>query len=203
MPTMAAEHGKHALAGRPVYNAVKRVLDVLIAGAGLIALSPVLLGLALWVRLDSPGPSLHWSRRFGCGGALFAMPKFRTMRIETPDMATAELPDPQAWITPAGRILRRTSLDELPQLWSILTGAMSLVGPRPALHSQAKLMALRAETGAAQLRPGLTGWAQVKGRDALSLEEKSALEAEYVRRRGVWMDLRILAMTAAAVLRGE
>lgn len=182
---------------------MKRPVDILTALCGLVLLSPLLILIWLAVRLDSPGPGLHWSRRAGRNGALFAMPKFRTMRVETPDVATDELTGAQNWVTPLGRFLRRTSLDELPQLWSILTGDMSLVGPRPALHSQDRLIALRRESGVATLRPGLTGWAQVKGRDTISTEEKAALDAEYLRRRDFLFDLRILWLTVRAALTGR
>ena len=146
-----------------------------------ILLSPVLLVLAIAVRLDSPGPALHWSRRVGRGNRHFMMPKFRSMRIDAPDVATHLLPDPDRWITPLGRFLRRSSLDELPQLWSVLMGDMSLVGPRPALHSQHDLVRLRSEAGVDTLRPGLTGWAQVNGRDELPIPEKARLDADYLK----------------------
>lgn len=178
-------------------------MDILTAFCGLVLLSPLMLLIWLAVRLDSQGPGLHWSRRAGRNGALFAMPKFRTMWIETPDVATDELTDAQNWVTPVGRFLRRTSLDELPQLWSILTGDMSLVGPRPALHSQDRLIALRRESGVESLRPGLTGWAQVRGRDTICTEEKAALDADYLQRRSFMFDLRILWLTVRAALTGR
>ncbi len=182
---------------------MKRVLDILTAFCGLILLSPLLVLIWLAVRLDSPGPGLHWSQRAGRNGALFAMPKFRTMRMATPDVATDELSDAQSWVTPVGRVLRRTSLDELTQLWPILTGEMSLVGPRPALHSQDRLIALRREAGVDALRPGLTGWAQVRGRDSIPTEEKAALDAEYLARRSFVFDLWILWLTVWAALTGR
>ena len=126
---------------------MKRAFDIAAAACALIVLAPVLAVIAVIVRLETPGPAIHWSRRAGRNGALFAMPKFRTMRIETPDVATHMLENPAQWVTPAGRVLRKTSLDELPQLWPILIGAMSFVGPRPALHNQQDLIALRAEAG--------------------------------------------------------
>jgi O-antigen biosynthesis protein WbqP len=179
---------------------LKRGFDIVVALAGLIVGSPVLAALALAVRLDSPGPAIHWSRRVGRGNRIFAMPKFRTMRIDTPDVATHLLDDPERWITPLGRFLRRSSLDELPQLWSILKGDMSLVGPRPALFNQADLVALRTAAGVEALRPGLTGWAQVNGRDELPIPEKVKLDAEYLARRSFAFDLRILAATARAAI---
>ena len=182
---------------------MKRALDILGGLAGLILLSPLLVGIAVAVRLESPGPALHWSRRVGRYNAIFRMPKFRTMRTDTPDVATHLLPDPGRWITPLGRFLRRTSLDELPQLWSVLTGEMSLVGPRPALFNQDDLVALRTEAGVEVLRPGLTGWAQINGRDELPIPEKVKLDAEYLARRSLGFDLRILAGTARAAFSGK
>jgi O-antigen biosynthesis protein WbqP len=182
---------------------LKRAFDIAAALVGLLLLSPVLLGLAVAVRLESPGPAIHWSRRVGRGNAIFAMPKFRTMRTDAPDVATHLLEDPGRWVTPLGRFLRRTSLDELPQLWSVLKGDMSLVGPRPALHSQDDLVALRTEAGVEKLRPGVTGWAQVNGRDELPIPEKVRLDAEYMARMSVGFDLRILAASARAAVTGR
>ena len=182
---------------------VKRLFDATAALAGLILLSPLLLGLAIVVRVSSAGPALHWSRRVGRGNGIFAMPKFRTMRTGAPDVATHLLANPDQWVTPIGRFLRRTSLDELPQLWSILKGDMSLVGPRPALFNQDDLVALRTQAGVEALRPGLTGWAQVNGRDDLPIPEKVRLDREYLERRSMAFDLRILAATAAAAVSGQ
>ena len=182
---------------------MKRAVDIAGALAGLILLSPLFLWAALAVVLDSPGPALHWSRRVGRDEQLFAMPKFRTMRRDTPQIATHLLPDPGQWVTPIGRFLRRTSLDELPQLWSILKGDMSLVGPRPALFNQDDLVALRRAAGVAGLRPGLTGWAQINGRDELPIAEKVQLDAEYLARRSLAFDLRIIAATALSALSGH
>lgn len=179
---------------------MKRALDIAVALAGLVVLLLPMLAIGLVIRLESPGPAIHWSRRIGRGNAIFPMPKFRTMRTDTPDVATHLLPDPARWITPLGRFLRRTSLDELPQLWSVLIGQMSLVGPRPALFNQDDLKALRTEAGVHVLRPGLTGWAQVNGRDELSAPEKVRFDREYLDRRSLGFDLRILALTAARVL---
>ncbi len=182
---------------------LKRGIDIVVALAGLVLLSPLLLALAAVVRLESPGPALHWSRRVGRGNRPFAMPKFRTMRVDTPDVATHLLDDPDRWVTRLGRFLRRSSLDELPQLWCILIGQMSLVGPRPALHSQDDLVALRTQAGIERLRPGLTGWAQVNGRDELPIPEKVRLDREYLERRSLAFDVRILAATARAVVSGR
>ena len=182
---------------------MKRALDIFGGLAGLILLSPLFLGLAVAVRLDSPGPALHWSRRVGQRNRIFPMPKFRTMRIGAPDVATHLLDDPDAWVTPFGRVLRRSSLDELPQLWSVLKGDMSLVGPRPALFNQHDLVALRTQAGVDALRPGLTGWAQINGRDDLPIAEKARLDREYLQRRSMAFDLRILAATAVSAFTGR
>ncbi|MFT4935136.1 MAG: O-antigen biosynthesis protein WbqP [Pseudoalteromonas distincta] len=183
---------------------LKRSFDILAALAGLAVLWPVLLIIAIAVRLDSPGPAIHWSRRVGRDNTLFLMPKFRSMRIDTPDVATHLLDDPQQWITPLGRLLRRTSLDEFPQLWSVLVGQMSLVGPRPALFNQDDLVALRTEAGVHRLRPGVTGWAQINGRDDLPIPDKVRLDAEYATRRSLVFDIRIILITlrAAVAARG-
>ena len=182
---------------------VKRAVDIAGALAGLILLSPLLFWAALAVVLGSPGPALHWSQRVGRNERLFAMPKFRTMRTDTPQVATHLLANPDHWVTPIGKLLRRTSLDELPQLWSILKGDMSLVGPRPALFNQDDLVTLRRKAGVAALRPGLTGWAQVNGRDELPIAEKARLDAEYARRMSLAFDLQIIAKTALAAVSGR
>ena len=182
---------------------VKRSLDIVGALVGLVVLSPLLLLIGIAVRLETPGPALHWSSRVGRNNLLFSMPKFRSMRVEAPDIATHLLPDPERWITPLGRFLRRHSLDEFPQLWSILKGDMSLVGPRPALHSQADLMSLRNQSGVEVLRPGLTGWAQVNGRDELPIPEKARLDAEYLARKSVLFDLWIIGRTALTAFSGR
>jgi O-antigen biosynthesis protein WbqP len=179
---------------------LKRAFDIVIALAGLLVGWPVLLALALAVRVDSPGPAIHWSRRVGRGNRIFAMPKFRTMRTDTPDVATHLLDDPDRWITPLGRFLRRSSLDELPQLWSVLAGDMSLVGPRPALFNQDDLVALRTAAGVERLRPGVTGWAQINGRDELPIPDKVKLDREYLERMSFGFDLRIIAATALAAV---
>lgn len=182
---------------------IKRAFDILAAMGGLIVLAPVLAVIALAVRLDSPGPAIHWSRRVGRFNRIFLMPKFRTMRTDTPDVATHLLTDPQAWITPLGRFLRRASLDELPQLWSVLIGDMSLVGPRPALFNQDDLVALRTAAGVEVLRPGVTGWAQVNGRDDLPIEEKARLDADYLDLQGFGFDLKVIFTTLRAAVSGQ
>lgn len=182
---------------------LKRAFDIVVALAGLAVGWPVLVALAVAVRLDSPGPAIHWSKRVGRWNRLFPMPKFRTMRTDTPDVATHLLDDPGRWITPFGRFLRRSSLDELPQLWSVLKGDMSLVGPRPALFNQDDLVALRTAAGVDRLRPGVTGWAQVNGRDELPIPEKVRLDREYLERMSFALDLRIIAATALTALTGR
>jgi O-antigen biosynthesis protein WbqP len=184
----------------PSQDRFKRGVDVAASAAGLIVLAVPLVLIAGLVRATSPGPAIHWSRRVGRGNALFLMPKFRTMRIDTPQVATHLMTDPERWLTPVGGFLRRTSLDELPQLISVLKGDMSLVGPRPALFNQDDLVALRTEAGVAALRPGLTGWAQVNGRDELPIPVKVGLDREYLERRSFGFDLQILWMTLAGVL---
>lgn len=191
------------MGGRGAGAVLKRALDIAGGLAGLVLLSPLLLGVAVAVRLDSPGPALHWSRRVGRRNRIFAMPKFRTMRTGAPDVATHLLDDPGQWVTPLGAMLRRTSLDELPQLWSVLKGDMSLVGPRPALFNQDDLVALRTEAGVDALRPGLTGWAQINGRDELPIPEKARLDREYLERMSLGFDLRILAATALSAFSGR
>ncbi len=182
----------------------KRAFDIVVALAGLALGWPVLLALALAVRLTSPGPAIHWSRRVGRNNREFAMPKFRSMRTDTPDVATHLLEDPGRWVTPLGRFLRKSSLDELPQLWSVLLGDMSLVGPRPALFNQHDLIELRTQAGVERLRPGVTGWAQVNGRDELPIPEKVKLDREYLERQSFGFDLAIILATirAAVTARG-
>ena len=179
---------------------MKRAFDLSLASvAAIILLVPVLLVAAL-VRLTSRGPALYWSDRVGRHNTIFRMPKFRSMRIGTPAVATHLLEDPDRYLTPIGSFLRKSSLDELPQLWSILRGDMSFVGPRPALFNQHDLIALRTAQGVHELVPGLTGWAQVNGRDELPIPEKVKLDVEYLRRRSLGFDLRILWMTFVKVL---
>lgn len=180
---------------------MKRGFDItLVLLVGMLALLPML-AVALAVRLTSHGPTIYWSDRVGRHNRIFRMPKFRSMRTDTPAVATHLLADAGSYLTPIGSFLRKSSLDELPQLWSILRGDMSFVGPRPALFNQDDLIALRTAAGVDALTPGLTGWAQVNGRDELPIPQKVALDAEYLRQRGFRMDLRILVLTAVKVLR--
>lgn len=179
---------------------MKRLFDLVVAvPAALVLLLPVLL-VALLVRLTSAGPALYWSDRVGRDNRIFKMPKFRSMRIGTPAVATHLLSDPASHLTPIGSFLRKSSLDELPQLWSILKGDMSLVGPRPALFNQDDLIALRTRAGVHELVPGLTGWAQVNGRDELPIPEKVKLDEEYMRRQSLWFDVQILWRTFLKVM---
>lgn len=179
---------------------MKRVFDAVVALVCLLLLGAPIILVALSVKLSSPGPVLYWSDRVGRHNRLFRMPKLRSMRIDTPAVATHLLQNPEQWLTPIGSFLRKSSLDELPQLWSILNGEMSFVGPRPALFNQEDLIALRTEKGVHELVPGLTGWAQVNGRDELPLPQKVQLDAEYLKRRCLLFDMKILWMTALKVL---
>lgn len=179
---------------------MKRAVDLFLAlVASLILIVPIGV-VALCVRLTSPGPALYWSNRVGRRNEIFRMPKFRSMRIDTPTVPTHLLDDPSRYLTPIGGFLRKSSLDELPQLWCILKGDMSFVGPRPALYNQDDLIALRTAEGVDALLPGLTGWAQVNGRDELPIPEKVKFDVDYLQRRSFFMDMRILAMTVAKVL---
>ena len=175
-------------------------VDLVVALVAAVFLALPIVMTALAVRLTSPGPVLYWSDRVGRHNRIFKMPKFRSMRIDTPAVATHLLQNPEQWLTPIGSFLRKSSLDELPQLWSILKGDMSFVGPRPALFNQDDLIALRTEKGVHELVPGLTGWAQVNGRDELPIPQKVALDAEYLERRSLLFDMKILWLTALKVL---
>jgi len=185
------------------YTIAKRLFDLLAALAAAVVFSIPILIVAIAVRLTSPGPVLYWSDRVGRGNRIFRMPKFRSMRTDTPAVATHLLKDANAYLTPIGSFLRKSSLDELPQLWCILKGEMSIVGPRPALFNQHDLIALRTERGVDALLPGLTGWAQINGRDEVAIPEKVALDAEYLRRQGFWFDLSILLRTVLPVVTGR
>ena len=178
---------------------MKRCVDFLLALALLALFAVPWLCLALAVKITSPGPALYWSDRVGRGNNIFRMPKFRTMRVGTPAQPTHLLAEPASHVTPIGALLRKSSLDEIPQLWSILKGDMSFVGPRPALFNQSDLIELRTASGVSDLVPGLTGWAQINGRDELPIPEKVRLDAEYLRRRSLWFDLKILCRTAFKV----
>jgi len=182
---------------------MKRLLDLLIVIPLAFVLLPVIVLPALAVRLTSKGPALYWSDRVGRNNELFKMPKFRSMRVDTPAVATHLLTNPKAYLTPIGSFIRRSSLDELPQIWSILVGDMSLVGPRPALFNQNDLIELRTQKGVHTLLPGLTGWAQVNGRDELPIPEKVRLDAEYLEQQSLLFDLKIMLLTAKKVLGRE
>ena len=182
---------------------MKRLFDLVVAGTLSIVLLIPMLMIVLLVRVTSKGPALYWSNRVGQNNKIFKMPKFRTMRLNTPAVATHLMSDAVAFLSPIGGFLRRTSLDELPQLFSILKGDMSFVGPRPALFNQDDLVALRNEKGVDQLKPGLTGWAQVNGRDELPIPEKVALDVEYMERRSYWFDMKILWMTFLKVVQRD
>lgn len=186
-----------------IARTMKRLFDLLMSGLAVCLLATPLLLVTLLVKLTSPGPALYWSDRVGRHNRLFRMPKFRTMRIDTPVVATHLLGDPARFLTPVGSFLRKTSLDELPQLWSILMGDMSIVGPRPALFNQADLIALRSAAGVDRLVPGLTGWAQINGRDELPIPEKVALDVEYSQRRSFGFDLLIIVRTFLKVVRRD
>ncbi|NCP55087.1 MAG: UDP-phosphate galactose phosphotransferase [Comamonadaceae bacterium CG2_30_57_122] len=182
---------------------MKRLFDLILAVlAGCVLLVPVLV-VAVLVRLTSKGPALYWSDRVGRNNAIFKMPKFRSMRVGTPAVATHLLADAKSHLTPIGSFLRKSSLDELPQLWSILAGNMSFVGPRPALFNQHDLIELRTQQGVHALVPGLTGWAQVNGRDELPIPDKVKLDAEYLHRQSLWFDIQILWLTLVKVLRRD
>jgi len=182
---------------------VKRLFDLALGLiAAIILLVPIAL-VAVLVRLTSPGPALYWSDRVGRHNKIFKMPKFRSMRVGTPAVATHLLADPKSVLTPIGSFIRKSSLDELPQLWSILVGDMSFVGPRPALFNQHDLIELRTQKGVDTLVPGLTGWAQVNGRDELPIPQKVALDAEYLQRQGFWFDMQILWLTFLKVVRRD
>ena len=187
-----------------MYVHIKRKLDFLLSLLAIVALSPVLLVISAVIRFTSPGPVLFKQKRVGQGKRHFMIYKFRTMRTDAPkDQPTHLLKDPSAYITPVGRFLRRSSLDELPQLMNILKGEMAVVGPRPALWNQFDLIAERDKYGANDLRPGLTGWAQINGRDELPIDVKARLDGEYVKRMSFGFDLRCILGTVVKVLRSE
>jgi O-antigen biosynthesis protein WbqP len=182
---------------------MKRAMDLLLLLVAGILLCLPLCVVAILVWRTSPGPVLYWSDRVGRHNRIFKMPKFRSMRVGTPAVATHLLQSPESYLTPIGGFLRKSSLDELPQLWSILCGDMSFVGPRPALFNQDDLIALRTAQGVDALVPGLTGWAQINGRDELPIPDKVALDVEYLRRQSLRFDIRILALTAIRVIRRD
>ena len=182
---------------------MKRIFDLLLSVVILVLLAAPMLLIVIAVRLSSKGSALYWSDRVGKNNKIFKMPKFRSMRIDTPAVATHLLDNPGAYLSPIGGFLRRTSLDELPQLFSVLKGDMSFVGPRPALFNQDDLIALRTERGVDKLLPGITGWAQVNGRDELSILDKVALDVEYLNHQSFWFDVKILWMTFLKVMKRD
>lgn len=182
---------------------MKRIFDFSLALLALALFSPIWICLYLMCKWTDRGPFLHWSKRVGINSSLFLMPKIRTMRLDTPQVATHLLTDGASYLTPMGAFLRKSSLDELPQLLSILKGDMSFVGPRPALFNQDDLMDLRRQNGVDRLLPGLTGWAQINGRDEISIQEKVRFEAEYLRLQSFWFDLKVLYWTFFKVLKKE
>ena len=188
---------------RKIKKPFKRLFDFSISAIGCMVLLPPILLVGLAIKITSRGDILYWSIRVGKDGILFKMPKFRSMRANTPNVATHLLRDPNACLTPIGGFLRKTSIDEIPQLFSILKGDMSFVGPRPALFNQDDLISLRTEKGVDHLKPGLTGWAQVNGRDELTNLEKVALDVEYLERQSFWFDMYILWLTVLKVLRKD
>jgi O-antigen biosynthesis protein WbqP len=182
---------------------MKRMLDVIYAGSSMLLLSVPMSIIAVVVKLTSKGPVLHWSDRIGKDNLAFKMPKFRTMKMDAPAVATHLLENPLKYLTPFGRFLRKFSLDELPQLWSVLKGDMSFVGPRPALYNQEDLITLRTEKGIHRLVPGITGWAQVKGRDNLTVSRKVEYDEYYMNHRSFMFDIKIIFLTLVKVLRSE
>ena len=185
------------------YKIMKRMLDVIYAGILALLLCVPMLIIAVLVKLTSKGPVLHWSDRIGKDNVVFKMPKFRTMRIDAPAVATHLLENPPKYLTPFGRFLRKFSLDELPQLWSVLKGDMSFVGPRPALYNQDDLIELRTKNGLHKLMPGITGWAQVNGRDNLTVFQKVEYDEYYMKHRSFMFDLKIILLTLGKVIRSE
>ncbi len=181
----------------------KRFFDLLLTIPAVVVLLPIAAAVFVAVRLTSTGPALYWSDRVGMNNALFKMPKFRSMKIGTPAVATHLLTKADSHLTPIGSFLRKSSLDELPQLWCIIKGDMSIVGPRPALFNQDDLIALRMEHGVHTIKPGLTGWAQINGRDELPIPEKVALDLVYLQKQSIWLDIKIIALTALKVLRRD
>ena len=182
---------------------MKRLFDLSLAISAMVLLLIPIFIVALFVKSTSVGPVLYWSSRVGKNNKIFHMAKFRSMRSETPALATHLLDNPSTYLTPIGGLLRKTSIDELPQLWSIFKGDMSFVGPRPALYNQDDLVALRSRQGVDQMLPGLTGWAQVNGRDEVSIEDKVALDLYYLKNQNFWLDIKILWLTLIKVVRRE
>ncbi|WP_368503150.1 sugar transferase [Alkalihalophilus sp. As8PL] len=187
-----------------MYLKIKRLIDIVLSLMGLVILSPVFLILIIGIKVDSKGPVLFKQKRVGINKTHFNILKFRTMRIDTPkDTPTHLLGNPEQYITKMGKFLRKTSLDELPQVWNIFVGQMSIIGPRPALWNQYDLIAERDKYGANDVPPGLTGWAQINGRDELPIEVKASLDGEYVKRIGLWMDVKCFVGTIISVVKSD
>jgi len=182
---------------------MKRLFDLILSSCLMVVLLAPILVIAALIRVTSKGPALYWSDRVGVENKIFKMPKFRTMRVDTPAVATHLLNDPDAYLTPIGPFLRKSSLDELPQLWSVLKGDMSFVGPRPALFNQDDLVKIRTEKGVHRLIPGITGWAQINGRDELPIPVKVGFDEYYLKNKSFFFDLKILWLTFIKVMQGE
>lgn len=182
---------------------IKRIFDLCLSCIALLFLFVPFLLVWILVKMTSDGPALYWSDRVGRNNLIFKMPKFRSMSVDTPAVATHLLNNPQQFLTPIGSFLRKSSLDELPQLWSIIKGDMSFVGPRPALFNQHDLIALRTQLGVHALLPGLTGWAQINGRDELPIPDKVNLDVTYMRHQSLWFDIKIIFLTFIKVLRKD
>lgn len=185
---------------------LKRLFDILLTVVGVALLLPLVIATYLLVKLTSKGPALYWSQRIGRNNQIFMMPKFRSMRIGTPQIATHlmnQQANPGAYLTPVGSFIRKSSLDELPQLWSVLKGDMSIVGPRPALFNQDDLISLRTDKKVHTLKPGITGWAQINGRDEIHIPQKVELDEYYLKHQSFWFDIKIIILTAVKVLRRD
>ena len=185
---------------------LKRLFDILLGVVGVVLLLPLVIVTYLLVKLTSKGPTLYWSKRVGRNNNTFMMPKFRSMRIGTPQIATHlmnQQANPDAYLTPVGSFIRKTSLDELPQLWSVLIGDMSVVGPRPALFNQDDLISLRTAKNVHTLKPGITGWAQINGRDEIPIVQKVELDEYYLKHQSLWFDIKIIMLTIVKVLRRD
>ena len=182
---------------------MKRLFDLFFSITSCILLIIPMLTIAIAIKITSNGPVLYWSNRVGRNNIIFSMPKFRTMKIDTPSVATHMLDNPDSFLTPLGRLLRATSLDEIPQLYSVIRGEMSVVGPRPALFNQNDLIAMRNKKGIDKLMPGITGWAQINGRDELEIPSKVIFDEEYLLRKSFWFDIKIISLTALKVFKGS
>jgi len=185
------------------YEFIKRAFDLTSTVIFLLVLAVPILAIFLLVKLTSTGPALYWSDRVGIHNTIFRMPKFRTMRMDTPDVATHLLENPERYLTPIGAFLRKYSLDELPQLWSVLKGDMSFIGPRPALHNQDDLIGLRTQKEVHRIIPGITGWAQVNGRDDISIPLKVEYDEYYLHNRSFALDFKIICLTILKALKAE